>query len=488
MDLNQLGARAMTEGYAKGEFTPVDVARACLERIDATAGALNAFCLIDAPRTLAEAEAAASRWVKGEAHGPLDGVPVSIKDLIDVAGWPTLSGTHVVPREQAMPQRDALTVSRLRAAGAVLLGKTTTTELGHKGVSDSPLTGATHNPWNLAMTTGGSSCGAGAAAAAGLGPLHLGNDGGGSVRIPGSFCGVVAIKPGAGTISQLEPSITGPLVAAGPLARRLEDAVLMLDVLADSDVPLVVDGALSSVNAGRAGRMTAALVQSTASLRLGILETISDAPVDPQVALLVARAAKLLAGEFASAQAATLELPDAEATYITILSAGTAMMADDYSPERRSLMEPALQELVRVGRTVSGQDYATAYHRTRGGYINRLRALFQRFDVLVLPTMPCTAFPLYNDYPGPQNRGWRADWTPFTFPFNLMGLPAMTMPCGLDAAGLPVGVQLVAPWGGETMLIRAAAALLRQLPPLLPPLFVGPENSNCDAFALEGMR
>lgn len=478
----------MAEGYAGGEFTPVDVAEACLARIDQTAGTLNAFCLIDTPRTLAEAAGSAARWARSEALGPLDGVPVSIKDLIDVAGWSTMCGTHVIQRHEAIPASDALTVSRLRAAGAVLLGKTTATEFGHKGVSDSPLTGATRNPWNLDMTTGGSSCGAGAAAAAGLGPLHLGNDGGGSVRIPGSFCGLVAIKPGAGSIRQTDPAITGPLVAAGPLARTLEDAALMLDILVEADTSLTADGALISTGSGSSGRITAALDESAGQLRLGILPTIGDAKVDPDVGRLVARASSLLAAECGSAEEARLDLPNAEATYITILAAGTAMMADDYPPDRQSLMEPALQELVSVGRTITGQDYAAAYHRVRGDYINRMWTLFERFDVLVLPTMPCTAFPLFHDYPGPQGRGWHADWTPFTFPFNLVGLPAMTMPCGLDSAGLPVGLQLVARWGAETALIRAAAALSRHLPPLQPPLFVTLDGRNADGFSREGLR
>jgi aspartyl-tRNA(Asn)/glutamyl-tRNA(Gln) amidotransferase subunit A len=483
MNLNQLSAGQMLDGYRTGEFTPVEVAQACLARIDETATALNAFCLVDSDRTLAEAEASAARWAAGSPQGLLDGVPVSIKDLIDVAGWPTMCGTRVIRPEEAVAREDALTVARLRAAGAVLLGKTTTTEFGHKGVSDSPLTGATHNPWNREMTTGGSSCGAGAAAAAGLGPLHLGNDGGGSVRIPASFCGVVGIKPGAGTIPQNRPSITGPLVAPGPLARSLEDAALMLDVLAGTADTIVADGMVVSTSRAGQGRMSAALSQSAGDIKLGFLPTISEASVDADVAALVSGAVKLLEGECACAETTSLDLPQAEETYIAILSAGTAMMADDYPAERQALMEPALQELVRVGRTVTGQAYAAAYHRARGDYMARLRDLFARFDALVLPTMPCTAFPLWHDYPGPQNRGWHADWTPFTFPFNLMGLPACTLPCGLDAQGLPVGIQLVAPWGGEATILRLAAALRRHLPPLLPPLFVTKDGDNAAIVA-----
>ncbi|WP_162939510.1 amidase family protein [Neorhizobium sp. NCHU2750] len=478
----------MLDGFKSGNFSPVDVAKACLARINETASALNAFCYLDEARTMNEAEASASRWAVGLPKGILDGVPVSIKDLIDVEGWPTMCGTKVIEPQKAIAKTNAITVERLISQGAVLLGKTTTTEFGHKGVSDCPLTGATHNPWNGAMTTGGSSCGAGAAAAAGLGPLHLGNDGGGSVRIPASFCGVVGIKPGAGTITHPLPSITGPLVAAGPLARSLADAALMLDALADRTGPSVVDGSANIGAQPFGGRLSLALALPVKGMRVGLLATISDAPVDPITAAAVRHGARLLSADGVTIKDAALDLPDAEAAYITILSAGTAMMADDYPAERLDLMEWGLKELIRVGRTITGQAYARAYHRVRGDFMARLRALFAQHDVLILPTMPQAAFPLFHDYPGPQDRGWRADWTPFTFPFNLCGLPACSIPCGLDESGLPIGLQIVAPWGGEEKLMTVAGAITRRLPRLVPPDFVTPDLCNATGFTHKGAR
>ncbi|MEI4472211.1 amidase family protein [Frigidibacter sp. MR17.24] len=462
MHLNQLSAADMVAGYRAAHFSPVEVARACLARIEDTQPSLNAFCHLDPDRTLAEAAASEARWRDGAALGPLDGVPVSVKDLIDVGGWPTAWGTTAVP--PARPARDAGIVARLRDAGMVITGKTTTTEFGHKGVSDSPRTGLTRNPWNLGLTTGGSSCGAGAAAAAGIGPLHLGNDGGGSVRIPGAFCGVVAIKPGAGTVTPDRPAITGPLVAPGPLARHLGDAIAMYEVLRDPGAgPRVADGACVAGTAG------------AEALRIGHLPTISAAPVLPEIAAAVTAALAPLGDSVAPAE---LDLPGAEETYITILGAGTAMMIDELPPGAAAALEPALAELVAVGRAVDGIAYARAWQMRRCDYIARLRALFARFDLLVLPTMPVPAFPLLHDYPGPQGRGWHADWTPFTFPFNLTGLPAMTLPCGLTSEGLPIGLQIVAPWGQEARMLGLATRLAPSLPRLRPPLFVGAGDAN----------
>jgi aspartyl-tRNA(Asn)/glutamyl-tRNA(Gln) amidotransferase subunit A len=223
-------------------------------------------------------------------------------------------------------------------------------------------------------------------------------------------------------------------------------------------------------------------------MRIGLLATISDAPVDPETATAVRSGAKLLAADSVKIEDAVLDLPNAEAAYITILSAGTAMMADDYPAERLDLMEWGLQELIRFGRTITGQDYARAYHRVRGDFMARLRVLFGQHDVLILPTMPHAAFPLFHDYPGPQDRGWRADWTPFTFPFNLCGLPACSIPCGLDETGLPIGLQIVAPWGGEEKLLTVAAALMRRLPRLVPPDFVTPDLRNATGFIHKGAR
>jgi aspartyl-tRNA(Asn)/glutamyl-tRNA(Gln) amidotransferase subunit A len=444
-------AAALLDDYRAGRSTPTEAVRGCLERIATLDPVLNAFCLTDPAGALAAAEASDARWARGEPAGKLDGVPVSIKDLFLTKGWPTLCGSKAVDPHQPWSE-DAPAVARLREAGAILLGKTTTSEFGHKGVGDNPLTGITRNPWNTALTTGGSSAGAGAAAAAGFAPMNLGSDGGGSIRIPAAFCGVVGFKPGFGTVPSFG-AITGPLVADGPLTRTVRDAALMLDVIASPDLRDPTPAAMGSHD------LLGTLDAGVAGLRIGYLPTISGAPVDPEVAAAVRRGADLLAAAGARVEEITLDLPDAVDAYYTILSAGTAMLLDGFDASRQSLMETALHTLANMGRKVSGVAYAQAYHRTRAGFIKTMRALYARLDLVVLPTMPCTAFPVMQDYPGVQDGRWRADWTPFTFPFNLTSQPACSVPCGLSAAGLPIGLQLLGPWGAEARVLRAAQAL-----------------------------
>ncbi|MFT4180758.1 MAG: amidase [Rhizobium sp.] len=452
MQLHELTASTIVAGYRGGQFSPVEVTRACLDRIAAANPIINAFCLVDEEGALSSASESEGRWLKGEPLSPIDGVPVSIKDLFLTKGWPTLCGSKVIDPKSRPWDEDSASVARLREAGTVFLGKTTTTEFGHKGVGDCPLTGITRNPWNLELTTGGSSCGAGAAGAARMAPLNLGSDGGGSIRIPASFCGLVGYKPGFGTVPARHSVITGPLVAEGPLTRSVEDAALMGDVLALADT---LD--INPLPVAREAGLTAGLGASIKGKRIGYLATIGDAPVDPDVAAAVRNALDIFRQAGAEVEEARLVLPDSERTYITILSAGTAMFLNEYSDEQRAMMEPALLTLGEIGGAISGVDYARAFQRTRIAYIQELRALFARYDMLVLPTMPLPAFPVMLDYPGEQDGGWHAAWTPFTFPFNLTSLPACSVPCGLTLSGLPIGLQVVGPWGADAAVLNFAA-------------------------------
>ena len=221
-DLNWLSAAKLAKGYARQKFSPVDVARACLAQIAKHDHAVNAMCRVEEKAAMAQAEASAARWKKGKALGPLDGVPVLIKDLLLVKGWPTLRGSKTVSREQAWDQ-DAPSVARLREAGCVFLGATTTPEFGWKGVTDSPLTGITRNPWDLSKTPGGSSGGSAAAVAAGYAPLSLGTDGGGSIRIPAGFSGIYGLKPSFGRVPAYPLSPFGTVAHVGPMTRTVED-------------------------------------------------------------------------------------------------------------------------------------------------------------------------------------------------------------------------------------------------------------------------
>ena len=233
-DLNWLSAAELSRGYARKKFSPVDVARACLAQIAKHDHAINAMCRVKEKEALEQAKASAARWKKGEALGPLDGVPVLIKDLLLVKGWPTLRGSKTVERNQAWDQ-DAPSVARLREAGAVFLGATTTPEFGWKGVTDSPLTGVTRNPWDLTKTPGGSSGGSAAGVAAGYAPLSLGTDGGGSIRIPAGFSGIYGLKPSFGRVPAYPLSPFGTVAHVGPMTRTVEDSALMMNEIARPD-------------------------------------------------------------------------------------------------------------------------------------------------------------------------------------------------------------------------------------------------------------
>ncbi|MGB9144153.1 MAG: amidase family protein, partial [Aestuariivirga sp.] len=233
-ELNWLNAAKLSKGYARKKFSPVDVAKSCLGQIARHDGAINAMCHVEEASALAQAKASAARWKKGDQLSPIDGIPVLIKDLLLVKGWPTLRGSKTVSRDQAWDQ-DAPSVARLREAGAVFLGATTTPEFGWKGVTDSPLTGITRNPWDLSKTPGGSSGGSAAAIAAGYGPLSLGTDGGGSIRIPAGFSGVYGLKPSFGRVPAFPLSPFGTVAHVGPMTRTVEDSALMMNEIARPD-------------------------------------------------------------------------------------------------------------------------------------------------------------------------------------------------------------------------------------------------------------
>ena len=288
-DLADWTATELVAGYADHSVSPVEATRAVLDRIDARDAELNAFCLVDADGALEQARSPESRWHAGEPAGPVDGVPTSIKDLLLTRGWPTLRGSRTIDPRQAWDV-DAPVVARLRESGAVLVGKTTTPELGWKGVTDGPLTGVTRNPCEPTRTAGGSSGGAAAAVAAGMGPLAIGTDGGGSIRIPAGFCGIVGFKPTYGRIPLYPASPFGTLAHVGPMTRSVQDAALMLDVVSGFDardwsaLPPPVATFRERLGGGVAG------------CRIAFSPDLGYAEVDPEVAASVRRAVEVLAG------------------------------------------------------------------------------------------------------------------------------------------------------------------------------------------------
>ncbi|WP_306320380.1 MULTISPECIES: amidase [unclassified Streptomyces] len=451
-ELIGLTAQDLIEGYRKGEFSPVDAARAVLARIEETEAALNAFVRVDAEGALAQAEASARRWREGEPMGPVDGVPVSVKDILLQRGAPTLRGSKTVSQEGSWGE-DSPSVARLREHGAVLVGKTTTPEFGWKGVTDSPLSGVTRNPYDTSRTAGGSSGGSAAAVAVGAGPLSLGTDGGGSVRIPASFCGIFGLKPTYGRVPLYPASAFGTLSHIGPLARTAADAALMMDVISGPD-------ARDWSAAGPpSGGFRDALDGGVRGLRVAYSPTLGgQVAVRPSVAAVVRAAVTRLAELGAYVEEVDPDFTDPVEAFHTLWFSGAARVVQHLPASRRQLLDPGLRDVCTRGARYSALDYLAAVD-ARMELGRRMGAFHSTYDLLVTPTVPITAFEAGVEVPkGSGMRRWTG-WTPFTYPFNLTQQPAASVPVGLDEEELPVGLQLVAARHRDDLVLRAAHTL-----------------------------
>jgi aspartyl-tRNA(Asn)/glutamyl-tRNA(Gln) amidotransferase subunit A len=448
--LSELSAAALLSTYRDGRLSPVEVLEASLARIERDDRILDAFCLIDADRALAEARRSEERWRRGAPAGALDGVPVAVKDVFPTRGWPTLRGSRAV--DPAGPwEDDASAVAALRRHGAVLPGKTTTPEFGWKGVTDSPLAGVTRNPWDPARTAGGSSGGSAAALAAGMVPLALGTDGGGSIRIPCSFCGLPGIKPTYGRVPAWPPSPYGTVAHAGPMARTVTDLALLLDVMAEPDprdwtaLPPPGRSFLDGLDDGVRGT------------RVAFSPDLGYVKVDPEVAAAVAGAADALAALGAHVERADPGFSDPRDVYELLWSAGAGKLVADLGDPPAEVLDPGFAALAATGCSHSLSDYLNAASR-RDQLGLRMSCFHDEWDLLVTPTIPIPAFEAGRDVPeGWPARGWPS-WTPFTFPFNLTQQPAASVPCGFTADGLPIGLQIVGPRYGDALVLRAARA------------------------------
>ncbi|RRO20496.1 amidase [Saccharopolyspora rhizosphaerae] len=445
----ELPATELLAAYAAGTLSPVEATQAVLKRIDDHDTTLNAYCLLDPDAALHAARASEDRWHRGQPAGRLDGVPTSIKDLFLTRGWPTLRGSRTTDPDQPWSE-DAPAVAHLRAENAVLVGKTTTPELAWKGVTDSPRHGTTRNPHNPTRTAGGSSGGAAAAVAAGMGPLALGSDGGGSVRIPASFCGIATIKPTYGRIPLYPASPFGTLSHAGPMATTVTDTALMLDVLARPDVrdwsvlAPPPDSFLDHLGGGVAGMRIAV------SSDLGF-----GTPVDPQVSRALEHAARTFADLGAHVEHADPGITDPVDDFHVLWAAGAAKATEHLTDDQRALLDPGLAEICRQGLTYSAQDYLEATN-TRMKLGQRTGAFHQTYDLLLTPTVPIAAFEAGRESPTDGHR-WTS-WTPFTYPFNMTQQPAASIPCGHTDDGLPIGLQIIAPRHADATILRAAHA------------------------------
>ena len=455
-DLTQFTAIQLLGLYRSGEASPVEATQAVLQRIARLNPLLNAFCLIDEAAAMASARQSEARWQAHRRSGAgvlsLDGVPMSIKDLILTQGWPTLRGSKTVNPDQPW-EVDAPVTARLREAGAVLLGKTTTPEFGCKGETNSLLTGISRNPWNPARTPGGSSGGASAAVSAGLGPLAIGTDGAGSVRIPAAFCGNVGFKPSFGRVPAYPLSPFGSVAHLGPHAMTVEEVALLMNAIALPDArdwtSLPFDGVdyLAGLKGGVKG------------LRVAYSPTLGYAKnVDPEIAAATAQAAKHLQDLGAVVEQVDPLTEDPLDISTGLWFAGAYQVWQTLNPSQQALTDPDFKSQAELGAQLD----ANAIHaltQRRGVLGSHLRQFMQRFDLILTPSTAVTAFKALPAGHSVMNSAAMLGWTPFSYPFNLSQQPAISLPCGLTLDGLPMGVQLVGTMFGDAKLLQAAQAL-----------------------------
>jgi aspartyl-tRNA(Asn)/glutamyl-tRNA(Gln) amidotransferase subunit A len=464
-DLTQTPAHELLALYRSGQASPVDVTQAVLKRIERVNPQINAFCLVDEQAALASARASEARWQshrqQGTPVGALEGVPASIKDLILTRGWPTLRGSRTIDPNQPW-EVDAPATARLREAGAVLLGKTNTPEFGCKGETNSPATGITRNPWNLNHTPGGSSGGTAAAVAAGLGPLSVGTDGAGSVRIPAAFCGNVGLKPSFGRIPAYPLSPFGSVAHLGPHTMSVRDAALMTNVLKQPDArdwtSLPPD----------ATDYTVGLEDGVRGLRIAYSPTLGFAQnVHPEIAAAVANAVKQLEALGAHVEQVDPGFEDPLDITTGLWFLGAYTVWTGLSAEQQALADPDFRAEAALGAQLSALQVQQLNQR-RGVLGSHMRQFMQRFDLLVTPAVSIPAFEARPAGSAPMNPESMLGWTPFSYPFNLTQQPAITVPCGLTRSGLPMGLQIVGPMFGDALVLRAARAYESVMPVLRP--------------------
>jgi len=447
-----LSATEMAAAIRARRLSPVEVIDVVLARIDRLNPRLGAYCTVTHEAARAAAREAEAAVMRGDALGILHGVPVSIKDLVVTRGIRTTWGSRLY--EHFVPEEDAPVVERLKQAGAIVVGKTNTPEFGYKGTTDNLVFGLSRNPWSLAHTPGGSSGGGAAAVAAGLGPLAVGTDGGGSVRIPCSCCGIFGLKPTLGRVAAA-PTYGGldTLSHTGPMTRTVRDAALMLNAIAGPD-----PRDLSSLPGDGTDHL-AGLDRGIAGLRVAWTPDWGYAAVDPEVRRIAEAAAKRFATAGCAVEEGAPGFPDPADPFVVLFSGSMAARLADKLPEWRGRFDPGLVQVIEGGMRWTAVDFVTAGN-VRRTLNDAFRRFFARHDLLLTPTLAAPPLPTgvdaYEEIAGRKvpHTGWYA----FTFPLNMTGYPAATVPCGWTAGGLPVGLQIVGPRFADALVLRAAAA------------------------------
>ena len=455
-----LPATELLACYRAKTLSPVEATEEALRRLETYEGALNAFVLYDPDSALAAARASEARWQRGQPQGLLDGVPIAIKDTQLTRGWPRRVGSKTIDPNQSWHE-DAPATARLRAANAVFLGKTTTPEFGWKPLTDSPLTGVTRNPWNLERSPGGSSGGSAAAVLAGICPLAVGTDAGGSIRIPASFSGVFGHKPTFGRVAIYPPSAFGDVSHVGPMSRTVADAALMLDAMKGPDsrdwYSLPDDGV------SYAGRVREGSLKGK---RVALSPTLGYAEPAPAIREAVEKAAKVFAELGAIVEPADPFTESPMPIFQTLALGGFWALLRSMTPAQIAVMDPALVATCRNGEAVTQEQLVEALGK-RAALGAQVRQFFDRYDILLSPTMPIVAAyaePRTDGQPDPTNY---RDWLTYTWAFNLTRNPSASIPCG-TADGLPIGLMVTGPLYDDLSVLQACHAYEAATKPAWP--------------------
>ena len=459
MRITETDALTLAQRIRTKQLSADAVVDAVLERIDALQPTVNAFITVTADEARDAARRAEAAVLAGHRLGPLHGVPFSVKDLLFTTGVRTTMGSLIFADQ--VPTEDAVPVHRLREAGAILIGKTTTPEFGHKPLTDSPLFGATRNPWDLSRTAGGSSGGAAAAVATGQGPLALGTDGGGSIRLPAACCGIVGLKPTLGRVPHVhQADLFASTSYIGPMARSVAEAAACFDVIAGFD-----PGDPYSRPEPRDDPRDV----TVRGLRLGWLPRVGNQLVDADVLASCEAAVRHLEGQGAHVETVAEDLASFERTFLVFLQAGLAARVGPHMAAFGDKVARSLRESIEQGAKWSAADWANALAQRTTVY-RRVHALFRRFDFLLSPTLARPPLAVDHDPYEPimiagENAGSiRGAWYPYLWPFNLSGHPALSLPCGWSSDGLPIGLQIVGPWHADRRVLALAAHLERERP------------------------
>lgn len=432
-------------------LSPVELMQAVIERARRLNPALNALCTDTYEEALTQARLAETAVVRGENIGLLHGIPTTIKDLALTKGVRTMGGSFI--HRTRVPDTDHVHVERLHRAGAISIGKTTVSEFGWSGVSHSPVTGITHNPWKHGMNAGASSAGAGVCAAAGIGPVHQGSDGAGSVRMPAAFCGVYGLKPSFGRIPYHPTPNNGLISHVGPLTRTVSDAALMLAAMAGPDdrdawsLEAAPEDYLGALDAGIAG------------LKVGYSPDLGYLRVDPVVRDSVAAAVRAFEDLGCIVEEVDPGWGDTSAMESVLFAGAFAGQVGHLLEQWQDRMDPGLVAMTREGLKLSAADWGRAQGE-RLQLWDKVNAFFGRYDLLLTPSLSVVAFPATRLIPEhwPQHAWDWLRWAGFSYPFNLTGLPAATCPCGFSQDGLPIGLQIVAGRFRDLRVLQASRA------------------------------